>query len=407
MSSLPGGSGINLNDPNSIWSYTHPNGPLQLSSPITPNAGAPYLSYEQQLNQLGTGLAGQYQQAVDQLKGQFNFGNDPNLIALRDYQLGDLTSRANAGTSAINNAFGAQQTAVGNLATQALAQRNAEANSVKQLYGQAAAAIGSSNKTAQKAASDAYGATGAVAGAAPDIMALVASEAPRQAAYYKGLGAADASNYQALQGSMHEQTAAQQGALQRLALGAKSQAIIDYAKNQASEDAQNRSQLMGLEAQLQGQFNDRSSHYADLGAQAGLQAGLANQGAQNQMNMFNLNQQATYGTGKNDFLTSFYGNQLQQRPAAIEGNILRPAINDLQYVVDKNPNDKNAQLALSQLPGIIYGAMAAGQTPQQQAAAFSQAMSTLQTTNGDVYKKLQDVNGMDYTQLKYWFPNAM
>lgn len=218
------------------------------------------------------GLEETYNQQREQLGELFEFAETPEEKARIAFVLGDIEEQRKAGQQVVAREY-AQAVQQGR--AQAAAMRDAaatEGQAMGDIFRQGADRGREHLASAQQLYADANLGVGAqpVSEDAADFVGVMEAAAPREEALARTLGNIAADDVGFLGETMAAEGGAQQGALQRIALGLRADAINEHQSRLADRQARERAGYRDAVLGLQSQFNNRSFDLEDRGVEGQL-----------------------------------------------------------------------------------------------------------------------------------------
>lgn len=254
----------------------------------------------------------------EELSAMFNFGEDPNAVAARDWALKNIAAQRDAGSKAIDTAYKAGAKASRNAALEEL--RIGDALGAQMAAAFSAGANGVQASNAQLAADAAAGAgalgvTGGVEGDAVDLGAVLAAAAPREQALAQQLGQIGASAQNAMATSMEGQRIAEQGSLQRSAAQMSGGIAAEYAQREAARIAAERSAWREAQMQAAARNDERNFALQQAIADADYAAGEATAVNELARRRF-ISEQQTADQARRDQLLQSFASLLSSSPSS-------------------------------------------------------------------------------------------
>lgn len=225
----------------------------------------PMQDVEDRLSSQLAGLESSFENQKAQLQEAFQFAETPQEQALLAFQLGDLEEQRRAGHQIIGDQFAQASSFAGSQAGDMRSTAADEAAARGELF---TGAAGRAGEAIDQLAGE-YAGTGMAVGAQPvsgdatDWVGMLEAQAPAEAALVQNLGNIAADDMQALGAQLQGEGSAQQGALQRAALGLRADATMQHQAQVQDRIAREQSEWRQMMAQLQGQHLDRAHRIQD------------------------------------------------------------------------------------------------------------------------------------------------
>lgn len=245
---------------------------LGARNPYTSRTGSLYAGASQQrmngINDMLGSIQSDYDARMRAMSGMFNFGEDPNAIAQRDWALRELANQRDSANSAIGTAYGRGIDSTRQAAQQALDLARNQGSQQAAIFNSAVSAINAGNAQLASEAADGAGAlgiSGPVGGESVNIQAALAASAPREQALAASIGQIANAAQNSFASSMEGQRAAEQGAMQRQAAAMSASIASEYAKREASRQQAERQAYMQAQMDLANQMDQRRFALQQLG----------------------------------------------------------------------------------------------------------------------------------------------
>jgi hypothetical protein len=213
-------------------------------------------------------LDAQFQQRLNELRGQFQFAETAEEQRLLAQSLANIEAQRDAASAAIGNTYQNTIDAVRERTALMVESQAAEQAAVRGLYDRAGETVARTGERLNQSYDDAgQGALGVGADGGPegmdDWLAMLASRSATEEALTSRLGGIATESARWRESSLGEQRDAQQGALERLALSTSAQAEREQQQRVNDRIAQERMMFADAMRQTQGMFDQRGWNLGD------------------------------------------------------------------------------------------------------------------------------------------------